>query len=131
MHCSARKQRQGLTLVEVVAGLVLMATVLVGSMLALAAHRRQHRYANDKLVAVAIADELLHQFDRSGDGIPAAASGVVATRPEWSWRTRVQGTTNPAGVLMRVVRLEVVHNVRGTVCARVDLVQPLAVGSSP
>ena len=114
--------RNALTLVEVVVGLVLMATVLVGSLLASSAHRRQFRNASNKLVAVGIADDLLHQFDSRREGAPRSAVGAIAGRRDWVWRTSVVGTTAPAGIAMPVIRLEILDE-RGRLCADVEFVQ--------
>lgn len=124
MNCSRVDRCHGLTLVEVVVGLVLMATVLVSSMLASGAHRRQQRAADSKLVAVGIADDLLNQFLNRREGIPPSSQGVVVTRPQWSWRTQVVGVTAPAGVELQVIRLEVFREL-GKPYASVDVVKSL------
>ncbi|MDG2221812.1 MAG: hypothetical protein P8L85_10540 [Rubripirellula sp.] len=124
MNCSHSDRRDGLTLVEVVVGLVLMATVLVSSLLATGAHRRQHHFSNNKLVAVGIADDLLNQFLNSRDGIPPVAQGLIAARPQWSWRTQVVGAAAPAGVPMQVIRLEILGEL-GKPYASVEVVKKI------
>ncbi|MEM1068735.1 MAG: hypothetical protein AAGG48_03265 [Planctomycetota bacterium] len=133
MNCSvskrfvSRQQRCALTLVEVVVGLVLMATVLVASLMALAAQRRQYRQANHQLIAVGIADEIMNQFQSDPDGMPASGQGFIAGRTGWMWRTRVIGMTSPAGVAMPVIRLEVFDE-RGQPKAKLDVVKHATAG---
>lgn len=122
MRCSDSDRRRALTLVEVVVGLVLMATVLASSLLAFGAHQRQRRTANQKLVAVGIAEDLLNQLIDTREGIPPTAQGAIPGRPNWYWRTRVVGSTAPAGVPMQVIRLEVLGS-EGKVFATVEVVK--------
>lgn len=122
------RRANGFTLLEVVVGLVLMASVLVSSMLAFTAHQRQLRYAEAKLEAVLVADALLESFTSSRDGIPPAASGPVNGRAGWYWRTQVVGVTAPADISLQVIRLQVLGPVRegsSRVLASLDVVRPL------
>jgi type II secretory pathway pseudopilin PulG len=115
-------------LLEVVLGLTLMASVLVGSLLSFSAHQKQRRIADAKIVAVRIADELLNELSGSREGIPIASSGMIAGRPNWFWRTRPVGTAAPAQVLLRVVRLEIVEATpQGSLLplATVEVVKPI------
>jgi hypothetical protein len=104
----------------VVVGLVLMATVLVSALLALGAHRKQLRTANDQLIAVRLADDLLNQFVGSREGIPAAATGTFSGRPGWAWRTRPVDVVNAVGISLTVIRLEIFLS-DGTTYATVEL----------
>ncbi len=99
----------GFTLMEVVVGLTLMATVLVGSLLSFSAHRRQLRRADAKIAAVAVADDLLSRFMGSREGIPLLANGSIDSHPTWYWQTQPVGTTAPAGVPLQVIRLQVIE----------------------
>lgn len=101
------KRVRAFTLIEVVVGLTLMASVLVGSLLALSAHRKQRRTADAKLVAVRFADDLMNRFFSLSEGIPLAARGVVPGQPGWMWRTSLVGSAAPAGIPLQVVRVEV------------------------
>ena len=103
------KRDSAFTLLEVVVGLTLMASVLVGSLLAFSAHQKQRRHAEAKLAAVSLADQMLHQFTASRDGIPALGRGPIPGKPTWFWRTSVVGTQAPAEVLLKVIRLEIIE----------------------
>lgn len=126
MRSSRCNRRAGFTLIEVVVGLVLMASVLVGSLLAFSAHRQQLRHADAKVAAVAIADDLLNRFSGTREGVPSAGSGPIVVQPNWFWRTRTVGVVMPAEIPLRVIRLEVVEQNVGQaarVLARVDVVE--------
>ena len=106
---AGRHRRRGITLVEVVVGLTLMASVLVGSLISFSAHQRQLRSAESKLAAVSIADDLLSRLSGSRGGVPRAARGTIAGRPGWYWQTRIVGVAAPAGIPLQVIRLEVIE----------------------
>jgi type II secretory pathway pseudopilin PulG len=121
--------RNAFTLLEVVVGLTLMASVLVGSMLSFSAHQIQLRHAEDTIVAVAVADQLLTQFTGSRDGIPAASAGRIAAHPNWLWQTRTVGTAAPATLPLRVIRLEIIDvaaNGTRRVLSSVEVVEPMS-----
>jgi prepilin-type N-terminal cleavage/methylation domain-containing protein len=119
---------RGFTLVEVVAGLTLAAGLLVGSLLAFSAHRKQRRTADAKLAAVAIAEELLTAWSSSSTGIPNFGGGEISGRPDWLWRTRLVDTTTLIQVPLHVIRLEVIEvSGEGSLrpLATVDVVEPI------
>jgi type II secretory pathway pseudopilin PulG len=119
------------TLIEVIAGLTLMATVLVGSLLSFAAHQKQRRFADAKIAAVTIADDLLHVMSNSPDGIPATGRGRIPGQRNWFWQTSVVGAMAPAQTPIRVIRFEIMEQsspgqIRALVT--VDLFQPMDAG---
>lgn len=114
MRCSRfdhrqRSPKQAFTLLEVIVGLTLMASVLTSSLLAFSAHRKQQRFAESKLQAVAIGDQLLDRLSGSPQGIPPSARGLIAGKSNWFWTTRIVGTMTPAGIPMRVIRFEIIE----------------------
>ena len=109
MRCCRFSPRNGFTLLEVVIGLTLMASVLVGALLSFAAHRRQRELAEAKLAAVSVADDLLGVLSASQGGIPLQARGLIANRPGWFWQTSLQGVVVPAQIPMRVVRFQIIR----------------------
>jgi hypothetical protein len=96
-----------MTLVEVVGGLGLLATLLVALLLAKARYTHQAAAADRRLQAVAAADALLAGWHQEPRSLVRAGSGAVAGGGEFSWRT--QGIINaPVGELgAAVVRLEI------------------------
>ncbi len=121
------RSARGFTLVEVVVGLALMASVLVGSLISFSAHQRQLRSAESRLAAVSVADELLSLLSGRREGVPRAGRGAIASRPGWYWQTRVVGVAAPAGIPLQVIRLEVIAesaNQTRRVLSHVDIVEP-------
>ena len=119
------------TLLEVIVGLTLMATMLVGSLLAFAAHQRQARFADAKLQAVAVADELLDRFSGSPGGLPPAGRGAIPGKPGWFWQTTPARAIAPAQIPVRIIRFQIFSqkpNGPLTPLVTVELVQSLGVG---
>ncbi|MGB0759794.1 MAG: type II secretion system protein [Rubripirellula sp.] len=108
------RQRCGFTLVEVVIGLSLMATVIVSSLLAFSKHQKQIRLAQAKIAAVQIADDLLNRMSASRTGIPAAASGSIPDHPNWFWRTRVTAETLRSPIPMQIINLQIIEGKTGS-----------------
>ena len=103
------RQRYGFTLVEVVVGLTLLATVIVSSLLAFSKHQKQIRLARSKIAAVQIADDLLNRMSASRTGIPPASSGPIQEHPTWSWRTSVTAETLRAPIAMQIIKLQILE----------------------
>lgn len=123
---TAYRRRHGLTLVEVVVGLTLMATLLVSALVAYSGHRRQLRRSEQKRVAVSVADRLLVEMSGTLDGIPLSSQGYIAGHPTWFWRTSPIGIVAPMQTPMTVVRLQIVELAgagAATVLASVDVVE--------
>ena len=124
-----RGSDKAFTLIEVIVGLTLMATVLVGSLLAFSAHRKQLRVAEQKLKAVSIADDLLYRFSGQREGVPKAARGPVPGHPNWLWQTEIVGVAGPLQVPVQVVRLRVIEILpdgSALNLVSVDVVEPIS-----
>ena len=100
-------RRRGLTLIEVVAALALMATLLVAVLTIKAALTRRRAAADRRLRAVAAADALLTQWWADPATFPVGRSGPVAADPSLAWSTRVLPNPVAARLGGRVVRLDV------------------------
>ncbi len=127
----SRDRRPAFTLVEVLVGVTLMATMLVGSLLAFAAHRKQQRFADQKLRAVALADSLLDQLSHRPGGIPSTGRGPVASSPGWYWQTSPVRAIAPSRIPLTVIRFEIVgRSPDGSAksLVNVELVRPLETG---
>lgn len=117
----------GFTLIEVVVGLVIMASVLVTSLMAHRSHQRQLAGAKAKLTAVVLADDLLQQWSVVRSGIPLAGSGPILGKPNWFWQTQLVGIAAPAGAEVKVIRLEIAERTpTGTIRrhCKVEVVKP-------
>lgn len=94
-----------MTLIEVVAGIALLGTILTTTVLAQARLLRQHQRALVKLQAVEAVDRLLTQWSVAGHEIPVGASGVLMETPLVSWRTRLQRAQTDGPLSVAVVEL--------------------------
>lgn len=127
-YCVSRG-RSGLTLVEVVAGLLLMSTLLVGILTTCGRHTRQIKRARQQMAAAALADRLLTEWARDPEQRftengcdPSDESGL-----SWRWRTVESGNV-PETMGIEIVRLEILsakfHEEEKPLVA-VEIVRPL------
>lgn len=106
--CSTRS-RAGLTLIEVVAALAILGTLLVGIVLARARHTDQLLRARVQARAVEAADEMIARWWASREGVPIDASGELAGGDGLLWRTSIVDEDGIAELGARVVRVEVLQ----------------------
>jgi len=107
IRCLHSWNRRGLTLIEVVAGLALLASLLVGCLTAYGHHVRQVRQARQRLAAVRAADALLAQWFQESGRIPVAAQNSFAGAGQLCWRTRLISDPGAELLASQVVRLEI------------------------
>ena len=103
----ATHYRDGLTLVEVIAGLALMASLLSTMVVAYSAHLRQHRTAQRKVQAVELLDKTLEEWRRIAQPIPVPSEGDFLGKPEFHWRTELVPNSTVQQFFGEVVRIEV------------------------
>lgn len=101
----------GLTLIEVIVGLVLMATLLMTSWTAISQQRRHRAFATKKQQACQVAESIVSQWYERNGQIPLRAQGFAGSMREWSWQTQVVGTASLCGMQLPIVRLEVMGRV--------------------
>ncbi len=101
------RHRPGLTLVEVVAGLALMATLLVSVLVIKARLTHSMAAAEARSRAVTAANAMLTDWWATPATFPVGRSGVVPGYPGLNWQTRV--VPNPAAerLVSRIVRLDI------------------------
>lgn len=85
--------QRAFTLVEVVASLMLLGTLLVGILTAHRRHVEQIRNAKTRLAAIAVAENLLEQWRKEGTWGAVARGGTIKGSSEFAWRWTV--TTPP------------------------------------
>ena len=117
----------GLTLVEVVAGLALLSTLLVAVLTTKARATRQWSHAQRKLEAVAAADRLVTNWWQDLDRFPRRAAGRVPGQSGLAWRTTPVAKPELAGLMVSVIRVEVldesaVGDARRSALASVEVV---------
>src|SRR5687768_10832178 len=106
---SSRVRRpRGATLIEVLAGLVLLGTILSSALVARGRFQRQWRAAEDKLAAVRAGDELVAQWIAAPAGsAPVPGEGAVSHEPELRWRTTWLRDPYAQRLGARAARLEI------------------------
>ena len=98
---------RGLTLIEVVAAIAILGTLLVGVVLAKSRHTRQAALAQTKMQAVLLTDELIAGWWDGADGVPIGDEGVLSEADALRWQTRLVNNHKIASLGARVVRVEV------------------------
>lgn len=86
LKSSTSSHPRGLTLPEVLAGLTLLATLLVATILSYGAHIRQVRTAQQRLQAIELLDSMLVRWHEAGE-VPRGDEGVVEKVSGWRWRS--------------------------------------------
>ena len=119
--------RTAFTLVEVVVSIALLAILLVGIVQATGAHRRTMQQAENRLAAVAIADELLERLAGRDGRYVLDTGGPIPSRPGWTWALVPTGTQSLAGQVVDTFRLVVAGRSRQPL-VQIDLVQDRGVG---
>jgi type II secretory pathway component PulJ len=97
----------GLTLVEVVAGLALLSTLLVAVLTTKARATRQWSHAQRKLEAIAAADRLVTGWWQDLDRFPRRSAGRMPGASGLAWRTSPVAKPELSGLAVSVVRVEV------------------------
>jgi prepilin-type N-terminal cleavage/methylation domain-containing protein len=116
-----RQYRRGLTLVEVIAGLALLSTLLVAVLTVTARTTRQSANATRRLQAIAGADRLLAGWWQDRAKLPRESSGHVPGDAGFVWRTTPVRNDAVNALAASVIRLEVFDRQR-TVLASVEIV---------
>lgn len=105
---STGSRPRGVTLIEIVAGLVILGTLLVSVSIARARFLRQWAEADRKLTAVRAADKLMARW-MSGppQNVPLAGEGPLEGAANFTWRTRIFRDPAASDLGALLVRLEV------------------------
>lgn len=105
--CWRRCGTRGLTIVEVIAGLALLSTLLVSILVTYRAHAAQVRGAQDRLAAIEAADDLLTEWSAAGVVPAVGREERLPGDDGWAWRI-VAGQGDLIRELgIKTVRLEI------------------------
>lgn len=105
--CLRCSRQDGLTLVEVVAAITILGTVLVGVVLSKSRHTHQAALTQRQNVAVRATDGLIANWWASPGGVPVSESGVIEAEIPLTWTTRVVENKAIEDLGALVVRVEV------------------------
>jgi len=120
-------QRNAFTLIEVVAGLVLMGSLVAAGLVALASHQRSILFAKQKILAHDVAERLLTGWYELRGDIPTRDQGIVVEKGYWIWRTQPVLSRAVCGMPVHIIRLEILGTVGNSddtlVLSSVELLQ--------
>ena len=103
--------RRGTTLIEVLAGLVILSTLLVSLAMARGRFLRQWAQADQRIAASHEVDHLMEQwFAASPPAVPIDSNGITDDVPHHLWQTQVIASPQAASIGTIVVRLQVFQN---------------------
>src|SRR4051812_18789944 len=102
--------RRAMTLVEVVAALALLGTLLAAVLVVRVRYARQSAAAGRRLQAVAAADALLAGWHADPRSLPRFGSGRVDGDAQLGWRTAVVPNRDVNDLGVDVVRLEILDD---------------------
>ncbi len=130
---STCSRRGGLTLIEVVAAIAILGTLLVVIVLAKSRHTRQLGQARQVAAAAAAADELIAGWWVRGPQIPINDSGRIEGHEHLIWRTHVAGGNALAKLDAEIIRVEIRKDFPGSgpqdsaesLLFNIDLVMPI------
>ncbi len=122
--CSPRSAR-GVTLVEALAGTVLLGTILVSILIARGRLRIQASLAEDRIAACAVMDELLNSWWPDGRELQADTTGEVPGKTGWRWKTETMHRPGLEQLAAKVVAVELFSPNKKSPAARVELLLPV------
>ncbi len=123
-HNKCWRRSAGLTLVEALAGTLILGTLLVSIILGQSRLVSQSVRAKEKLQAVRIADALLAQWWQDVTSFPRDGTGEVDSQPDWTWQTRRIDNQQAQVLHADAVELCVTSPTK-TVAVKVELFVPL------
>src|SRR4051812_48792266 len=86
----SRARAAGVTLIEALAGLVILGTLLVSITIARGRFIRQRAQAEQKIAAAAAVDRMVANWlGGTGSAIPVSAQGPLEGLANFTWNTRV------------------------------------------
>jgi prepilin-type N-terminal cleavage/methylation domain-containing protein len=106
---SQLSKRRGLTLIEVVASITLLSTLLAAMLVAFERHSRQIRRAQRTLAATAAADQWLAVWLQDPEGFPSEGSGGIPGS-DFTWRTTPTPCSGPVSEHCRAVSFEIIDS---------------------
>jgi prepilin-type N-terminal cleavage/methylation domain-containing protein len=104
---AARTTRRGATLIEVLAGLVILSTILSSAVIARGRFARQWRDAEDQIAAARVAESLVSRWTAQPPGsAPVPGEGAADQSDGLVWRSSWTNEPSAQRLGARVARLE-------------------------
>lgn len=128
------KRHPGFTLVEVIAGVALLGTLLAGLMLGFSKHVRQYQAARLRIQAIDKLDRQLELWYANGDELPIDSEGPLSAQPPLTWHTTTVRSPQAQRLNAVIVRVEVRRSDRADSSPpviAVELLHPAIAASNP
>ena len=106
-HARSWRKAPGVSLVEAVAGTVLLATLLVSILATQGRLKVRSRAVAQRAQAAEVIDELLRGWWEDLPSLPRGGEGEAPGRPGWRWQTRTLERDDAAAVGGQVVQIDV------------------------
>ncbi len=108
--CLPCSRRAGVSLIEVIAAIAIMGTILAGVVMSKARHTRQIALTQRTQQAVLATDQLITNWWASKEGVPVGTSGTISDGL-LAWETYTIPDRKMQALSARVVRVSVYENV--------------------
>jgi prepilin-type N-terminal cleavage/methylation domain-containing protein len=122
--------RAAFTLIEVIASLMLLSTLLVAILIANQRHAQQIRSAQERLAAIAAAEGIFAEWNAKDQWGAVALEGPVKDHPEFTWRWELREPPELLQFGAAIGRLEIISK-EGVLLAAIEVltagspIQPL------
>jgi prepilin-type N-terminal cleavage/methylation domain-containing protein len=126
LRCS-RTRRTAFTLVELLVGMMLLASLAVVSLQGFKAHKQQLRTAEQRILAANELDLLMTTWSALPNGFPINSQGLIAPDRTWIWRTQLIEPRKIFGQDKLLVRAEILEDasVNGKSLATIDFLKAI------
>lgn len=114
-----------MTLIEVLAGLVLLSTLLASIVIASGRFAARIRGATNELASVEILEDQLAFWYASAGRLPSAAEGRIDGAPEYRWRIIRSNVPVAPNIPARRVRVELFVPGGGAPGMSIELLEPI------
>lgn len=104
-----RTARLGMTLVEVVVGLLLLSTLLVGLLTAFGQHAKQIRRSRIRMEAICATDQLMAEWFSESGRLPYEDQGEVEGHEEFTWQITPKESLLDESLDIGTVRFELFY----------------------
>lgn len=116
------EKRRGTTLIEVIAGLVILGTLLATMLVARSRFARQEKLATRRLQAIHALDaQIARWMDGPASAFPISTSGSLTESPNQIWRTRPVNRSSAKLLSAKAVHVEVIDPTEKDPIVAIDL----------
>ena len=120
------RNHRGTTLIEVIAALVILGTILSALLIARGRFTRQELVAQRRLEAIHALDELVNRWMTGpASAVPVQSSGALSDSSKQVWRTHLVPDRIAARLGSRIIRVDVIDASMREPIVSLDLLLPI------